>query len=94
MAAGAQTLSLIPVFALDFHPTPASTTYLADKAKTAGELLTLIEVVVPTALVVIGVVLLVIAILRRRQSPAGDPSRPRRTRRNRRARGLDASPPQ
>src|SRR6266496_2830088 len=41
VTAGSQTLSLIPVLALDFHLTPASTTYLANKAKTTGELLTL-----------------------------------------------------
>jgi hypothetical protein len=70
VTAGSQTLSLIPVLAFDFHLTPASTTYLANKAKTTGELLTLIEVIVPVALVVIGVVLLVIAILRRHKPVA------------------------
>ena len=73
VAAGAQALSLIPVLALDFHATPASVTCLASKAKTAGELLTLIKVIVPIVLVVIGVVLLVIAILRRR-GPAATPA--------------------
>ena len=73
VAAGAQTLSLIPVLTLDFHVTPASMNYLASKAKTAGELLTLITVIVPIALVVIGVVLLVIAILRRHK-PAATPA--------------------
>src|ERR1700691_4301656 len=67
VTAGAQTLRLIPVLALDFHLTPASTNYLANKAKTTGELLTLMKVIVPIVLVVIGVVLLVIAILRRHQ---------------------------
>ena len=70
VAAGAQRLSLIPVFALDFRVTPASVKYLADKARTAGELLTLMKVIVPIALVVIGVVLLVIAILRRHKPAA------------------------
>ena len=55
VAAGAQALSLIPVLALDFHATPASVKYLASKAKTAGELLTLMKVIVPIVLVVIGV---------------------------------------
>jgi hypothetical protein len=73
VAAGAQTLSLIPVLALDFHATPASVQYLASKAKTAGELLTLMKVIVPIVLVVIGVVLLVIAILRRHK-PAAIPA--------------------
>jgi uncharacterized membrane protein len=73
VAAGAQTLSLIPVLALDFHATPASVKYLASKAKTAGELLALTKVIVPIVLVVIGVVLLVIAILRRHK-PAATPA--------------------
>jgi Porin PorA len=75
VTAGSQTLSLIPVLALDFHLTPASTAYLANKAKTTGELLTLIKVIVPVALVVIGVILLVIAILRRHK-PAAAPAAP------------------
>jgi hypothetical protein len=73
VTAGSQTLSLIPVFALGFRVTPASVTYLANKAKTAGELLTLMQLIVPIALVAIGVVLLVIAILRRHK-PAGLPA--------------------
>jgi uncharacterized membrane protein len=72
VAAGSQALSLIPVLALDFHVTPASVNYLAGKAKTAGELLTLMTLVVPVALVVLGAVLLVIAILRRNK-PAAAP---------------------
>ena len=73
VAAGSQTLSLMPVLALDFHMTPGSAKYLADKAKSAGRLLTLINVVVPIALVVIGVVLAVVAVIRRRKpvSPPG-----------------------
>ncbi len=94
VAAGSQTLSLIPVLALDFHATPASVKYLADKAKTAGELLTLMKVIVPIALVTIGVVLLVIAILRRKpaaapaaaRAAAGDAPQPQSSR-------LDTSPP-
>jgi uncharacterized membrane protein len=92
VTAGSQTLSLIPVLALDFHLTPASTTYLANKAKTTGELLTLMKLIVPVVLVVIGVVLLVIAILRRhkpaaaRAAAAGDAPQPQSSR-------LDTSPP-
>ena len=73
VAAGAQVLSLIPALTLDFHVTPASMNDLASKAKTAGELLTLMKVIVPIVLIVIGVVLLVIAILRRRK-PAAAPA--------------------
>jgi hypothetical protein len=67
VAAGSQTLSLMPVLALNFHMTPASVKYLADKAKSAGRLLTLIKVIVPIALIVIGVVLAVVAVIRRRR---------------------------
>jgi len=96
VTAGSQTLSLIPVFALDFRVTPASVTYLANKAKSTGELLTLMKLIVPVALVVIGVMLLVIAILRRHKPavvPAaartahGDAPQPQSSR-------LDAGPPQ
>jgi hypothetical protein len=73
VAAGSQTLSLIPVLALNFHMTPASVKYLADKAKSTGRLLTLIKVIVPIALIVIGVLLAVVAVIRRRKplSPSG-----------------------
>jgi hypothetical protein len=67
VAAGPRTLTLIPVLALDFHVTQASMQYLANKASSSGELLMLIEVIVPLVLGVIGVVLIVIAILRRRK---------------------------
>jgi hypothetical protein len=75
VTAGTRTLSLIPVLALGFHVTPASMQSLADKARTSGELLTVIEVIVPVVLVVLGVIPLVIAVLRRRRptpaAPAG-----------------------
>ena len=74
VAAGSQSLSLIPVLALDFQVTPASMKYLAHKAKTSGELLTIAEVVVPTVLIVVGVVLVVIAIIRRRRKSESSPA--------------------
>jgi hypothetical protein len=87
VAAGSQTLSLIPVLALGFHITPASVKYLAGKARTAGELLTLMTLIVPIALVVIGVVLLVIAVLRRHKPTAAPAAaQPQSSR-------LDPSPP-
>jgi hypothetical protein len=95
VAAGARTLSLIPVFALGFHVTPASAQYLADKARTAGELLMLMNVIVPVALVVIGVVLLTIAVLRRHK-PAAAPEAARATHGDApqpQSSGLDLSPP-
>ena len=67
VAAGSQNLSLIPVLALDFHVTPASVKYLAHKAKTSGQLLTLMKVIVPIVLIVIAVVLVLIAVIRRRK---------------------------
>jgi Porin PorA len=78
VTAGARTLSLIPVLALDFRVTPASMASLAHKARTSGELLTVIEVIVPLALAVLGVILCVVAVLRRRKpvpvAPAGTES--------------------
>jgi hypothetical protein len=74
VAAGARTLSLIPVLALDFHVTPASMQYLAHKAQTSGELLTVIEVIVPIVLGVIGAILVVVAILRRRRPDRAVPA--------------------
>jgi hypothetical protein len=67
VSAGSQTLSLLPALALKFHITPASVNYLADKAKSAGRLLTLMQVIVPIALIVIGVALVVVAVVRRRK---------------------------
>ncbi len=74
ITAGGQTLSLIPVLALDFQITPASQKYLADKASSSGTLLTVMELVVPIVLVVLGVVLVVIAVLRRRRPTPSVPS--------------------
>jgi hypothetical protein len=76
VAAGSQTLSLIPVLALDFHVTPASMKYLAHKAKTSGELLTVITVIVPIVLTVIGLILVAIAIIRRRKPEPAEPAVP------------------
>jgi hypothetical protein len=66
-ALGTQHVSLLPVLAFDFHLTPASVSYLAGKARSAGLLLTLISVIAPIALLVIGIVLLLVAFLRRRR---------------------------
>jgi hypothetical protein len=74
VAAGSQSLSLIPVLVLDFQVSPASMRYLAHKAKTAGELLTLIKVIVPIALIAIGGPLLVVSIIRRRRPQSTPPS--------------------
>jgi uncharacterized membrane protein len=74
VAVGSQSLSLVPVLALDFQVSPASMKYLAHKAKTAGVLLTLIKVIVPIALIAVGGVLLVVAIIRRRKPQSTPPS--------------------
>jgi Porin PorA len=76
VAAGSQTLSLIPVLALDFQVTPASMKYLAHKAKTSGELLTVITLIVPIVLIVIGVILVAMAIIRRRKPASASPAAP------------------
>jgi hypothetical protein len=67
VTAGGRTLSLMPVLALDFHVTPASMQDLAGKARSAGQLLTVMKVIVPVVLIAVGVVLLIIAVLRRRR---------------------------
>jgi hypothetical protein len=74
VAAGSQSISLIPVLALDFRVTPASMKYLGDKASSAGRLLTLMTVIVPIALIVIGLVLVVVAVVRRRKPAPELPS--------------------
>jgi hypothetical protein len=62
------TVPLLPVMAVKVQLTPASVADLADKATSAGRLLLLIGVVAPLALAVIGLLLIVLAVIRR--SPA------------------------
>jgi hypothetical protein len=71
-----QPVSLLPVLAFDFHMTPESVRDLADKATSAGRLLTVAEVVVPIALAVIGLILILVAVLRRRKLPEQMPPAP------------------
>ena len=76
---GSQTVTLLPVLAFDFHITPESVSDLADKATSAGRLLTIAEVVVPIGLAVIGTVLIVVAVARRRKpgdTPPGSTAPP------------------
>ncbi|GAA1990764.1 porin PorA family protein [Catenulispora subtropica] len=63
---GQPPIPLIPVLSTDLTLTPESQQYLVDKADTASTQLLVIKVVVPVALVAIGVVLLVIAFLKRK----------------------------
>jgi hypothetical protein len=72
---GSSSVSLLPVLSLDFEITPDSVSDLADKAASAGLLLTIISVVVPIGLAVIGLGLVVVAVIRRKKPqppPAGD----------------------
>ena len=64
---GTQTIGLAPVLALDFSIAPASMRYLADKATSAGRLLTLMTVIVPAVLTLVGLLLVVISVVRRRK---------------------------
>jgi hypothetical protein len=67
----AHHVSLLPALALNIHITPASVHYLADKARSSGRLLTLMEVVVPIVLAAIGIILIVIAVIRRKPPRQG-----------------------
>ena len=79
---GSATTSLLPVLAVDSSVTPASQKYLAHKAATADRALTLIGVVVPLALLILGAVFIVIAIIRQRRGGNATPT----------AGGSDAAP--
>jgi hypothetical protein len=72
---GTSPVSLLPVLALDVHMTPASIHYLADKATSAGRLLTLLTIVVPIVLGVIGFILIVVAVIRRKKPQPSSPDR-------------------
>jgi hypothetical protein len=61
-----QQVELIPVLAVKATLTPKSVKYLAGKASTAGTMLTAIQVVIPIVLLVLGLVALVFAVLRRK----------------------------
>jgi hypothetical protein len=62
---GTTAVALLPVSASDFSITPASTATLTDKARTAGRQLTLLRTAAPLALLAIGALLLLVAVLRR-----------------------------
>ncbi len=73
LSVGGESVSLLPVLAFDFSITPHSQKYLADKAKSTGQQLTLLKVVLPIALVLVGLVLVVVAVLRRHRPAAAEP---------------------
>ena len=66
-----KAVSLVPVLAIDATVTPGSVRYLAGKASSAARLLFLLKSAAPLSLLILGLVSLVVAILRRRPaSPA------------------------
>jgi hypothetical protein len=66
-ALGGTSTSLAPVSAFSFRVTPASVSYLVDKAQSSGRLLTLLGTVLPLVLLIVGLALIVLAVLRRRR---------------------------
>jgi hypothetical protein len=63
---GQAPIPLLPVLSTDLQLTPASQQYLANKADTAGTELSVVKIVVPVVLVVLGLALLVLAYLKRK----------------------------
>jgi hypothetical protein len=76
VVAGAQSLSLIPLLALNFTWVPDSMKYLADKANSAGRRLMIMKVIAAISLIVIGVVLVLIAVIRRKKPTQPGPASP------------------
>jgi hypothetical protein len=74
-ALGTAPVPLLPASAVDLAVTSASSDSLADKARSAGRLLILVRTGVPVALLVIGVLLIVVAVLRRKK-PGPDSAGP------------------
>ncbi|GAA2033477.1 hypothetical protein GCM10009839_37340 [Catenulispora yoronensis] len=71
---GQPPVALMPVLTTDLTLTPDSQQYLVDKAKTTATELTLVKLVIPIAVVALGVLLLVVAFLRR--NPKAQPLTP------------------
>lgn len=67
---GQPPITLLPVLTTDLKLTPDSEKYLVDKADTASWLLTVVKIVVPIALVALGVLLLVLAFVKRKPKVA------------------------
>ncbi len=68
--ADGKRIDLLPVMALDIKTTDASADTSADKARSAGEKLNLLADYIPLAALILGVVVIVIGIVRRRPASA------------------------
>ncbi|HET9141444.1 porin PorA family protein [Actinophytocola sp.] len=67
---GGQDLSLLSVLDVTLNQTPASIQEYADQAATASTQLSLLGTWLPIALLAVGVILIVVAIIRRKPAPA------------------------
>ncbi|NUR24802.1 MAG: DUF3068 domain-containing protein [Catenulispora sp.] len=67
---GQQPITLLPVLTTDLKLTPDSVKYLVDKADTASWQLTVVKLVVPIALVALGLLLMVLAFVKRKPKVA------------------------
>lgn len=67
---GGQLVPLLPVLDIDVKTAPDSAAASAEKATTAGRLLTLLSVWAPLVLLVAGLLALVAVLLRRRPNTA------------------------
>lgn len=80
---GQPPISLIPVLSTDLTLTPDSQEYLVNKAKTASLQLTLAKIVIPIAVTALGLLLLIVAFLKRKPkvaavTPEAGPVQPER----------------
>lgn len=71
-AAGSAQTPLLPVFALNVAATPASHQDLVDRASSTATMLLVLKTVTPLALLGVGLLLLTIAVIRRRRPTAPD----------------------
>jgi len=79
VAVGGRTVSLVPVLAINASVTPDSIHYLAGKAKSAARLLFLVKTLAPLVLLILGLVAVVVAILRRKPATPEDPGSAQQT---------------
>ncbi|MFI8946725.1 porin PorA family protein [Streptomyces sp. NPDC053750] len=77
---GGEPTPLLPVSALTFEVTPESSKELAEKASSAGLLLTVITVAAPLTLLAVAAVLLAFAVLHARRRPTAPTAAPEGTR--------------
>ncbi|WP_207770264.1 porin PorA family protein [Frankia canadensis] len=70
VADAGRAIQLLPVMSVKVKLTSASVTELADKAASGGRLLILIGVVAPLALAAVGLLLIIVAVIRRTRTAA------------------------